>query len=201
MEIEAFPAEDKVSPVQMGTGFVVAVGGSTAWVATAKHVVGNDKWAAIVLPGSPDPSGRAAETGDIRLDPSADLAILRVTLPHPLEWVVNPLPLGPVPDGAYMGEYDCVRGPGFAWQAYPVAVAASERFAGPTPGLDYLRTPAPVLPGCSGAPLVAWSDARGTVVGMVVESTWDPAGVGFVPADEIKRFLDEARSGRVAGGR
>ncbi|MCL6647895.1 MAG: serine protease [Chloroflexi bacterium] len=143
--------------------------------------------------------GRTAETGDVYLDRQADVAVLKVKLPPELIFAVQPLALGELPADVHTGEFDCARGPSFDWTAYPVVLDSPVRPVAPDPNEVYVPTDQVPMPGCSGAPVVVYSQGKPAAVGVLNYALWDPAGLGYVRAGEVERFLDEVRRGGVPG--
>ncbi|MDI3297883.1 MAG: trypsin-like peptidase domain-containing protein [Bacillota bacterium] len=206
-----------------GTGTVVAAPlpgrPRRILVVTAAHVLGppGSTWAnvAVHLPGSP----LALSVTRIFLADQLDLAILEVPSLDPN--LVRPYPLpgeagapgagataaaaADPPVQAAVGEIDCVRGPTWSFQSFPVGFRGGGALATGPEGATVATDAPAALPGCSGGAVLILPSAGG-----LLESRWlglltrvgggaGSASLSYVPAFQVARLVEAYD--RATGGR
>jgi S1-C subfamily serine protease len=189
---DVFPTEQRGEST--GTGFVIDEKGS---LLTNAHVVENATAIAVRFQ-----DGRTARARLRGIDPSTDLALLRVD-PKGLE--LEPLALG-TSDDVQVGDPTVAIGNPFGLDltlTTGVVSAKARRIEAPN-GFeieDVLQTDAAINPGNSGGPLI---DARGRVIGInsAIRTGGEgggSVGIGFaVPIDTARRILPQLqKTGRV----
>jgi len=182
-----------------GSGVVVSPDGL---ILTNHHVVGAEKEFDVLLPG-----GRTYKARVLGIDPTGDIALLRMQLPAD-----TTVPFCPLADSdqAQVGEEVVAMGNpfGYAWDATPTVswgvLSAIHRNQGGYS--DALQTDAAINPGNSGGPLL---NLQGEVLGINgrvdtrFSGRWN-TGIGYaIPANQIKHFLprlEEADGGLVHHG-
>jgi len=178
----------------LGSGFVIAKAGH---VVTNYHVIANAT--AVSVSFSNDEAVRAKVVG---VDPSTDLAVLKVSTPSR---GLIPLKLGRS-GSVRVGDSVVAIGNPFGFERSMTAgiVSAIGRVLQAPNDLaidDAIQTDAPINPGNSGGPLL---NARGEVIGVNTQITTSQAsqgnvGVGFaVPVDTVRAVVAQLiRNGRV----
>jgi hypothetical protein len=190
-----------------GSGFVVHVDGTTAYVVTNSHVIDRSdeipaddaEWPIEVVFNSGEPSERTvkARVAAADLDPTIDLAVLRVTgvndLPDPLDVTDPTPPMETMPVfvcGFPFGGRLAVGEKNPEISIGPASVSSIRRNALGT--LAAVELTGALNPGNSGGPVVS---AAGKVVGVAV-STVRGAGLGrAIPAEQVAHML----RGRIGG--
>ncbi|MDI3317868.1 MAG: trypsin-like peptidase domain-containing protein [Bacillota bacterium] len=197
-----------------GTGTVVAAPlpdrPRRILVVSAAHVLGppGATWlgVAVHLPGSPE----ALPARKVFLADGVDLAVLEVPSLDPNQ--VTPFPLPAVapagagggtgssdpsgaPAAATAGEVDCVRGPAWSFQSFPVAFRGGGTSATGFEGATVATEAPAALPGCSGGALLALPQAGGLLEGRwlgLLTSVGGSAGaatLSYIPAQEVARAV------------
>jgi S1-C subfamily serine protease len=185
--------ERGISPAS-GSGFIVQPDGL---VVTNYHVVADaDRIFVTMRGGEPQP----AEV--VGLDPSTDIAVLRIAAREPLPAVV-----WGQSDSVRVGDWAVAIGNPFGKLEGTVTVGvvsatgrANIDVEGGTPLLqDFLQTDASINLGNSGGPLV---DVRGRVIGMNTAVSPAGQGIGFaIPVDLLRRTVAQiVESGRAIRG-
>lgn len=162
-----------------GSGFIVDANGI---VVTNNHVINNAKSITVTLS-----DGTILPAKLIGTDPRTDIAVLKVSAPHPLPYIS----LG---DSAAVrpGEWVVAMGNPFGLGGTVTAgiVSALGRDIGSGPYDDYIQIDAPINQGNSGGPLFTQD---GRVIGIntaILSPTGGSVGIGFaIPADMVGQVV------------
>jgi S1-C subfamily serine protease len=163
--------EADTSSVSAGTAWV----GDKGYLVTASHVVEGGK--AIQVYSDGKPVGRAKIVAD---DPANDIAILKLAPSRPMR--LRALALAP--HGAALGRSIFTLGypaPDILGQQVKMTAGQVSSTAGIEDDTRFLQISAPIQPGNSGGPIIAWD---GSVVGVVdakLKSLGDDAGSSPAP--------------------
>lgn len=172
-------------PPGIGSGIVVRRDGSTYYVLTNDHVVGNAEEIDVTL------NDRSTYVGEIvGTDSRRDLAL--VTFESDDD--IHVPPLGDS-DALQVGDWVMAMGSPFGFQSTVTAgiVSALGRMGGPAGNIsDFIQTDAAINRGNSGGPLVNLS---GEVVGVntwITTQTGGSVGLGFsIPINNAERAIDQ----------
>jgi len=176
---------EDLSETGSGSGFVLDAGGL---ILTNFHVVEGAESVGVILH-----DGTRYEAEPVGIDPSTDVALLRIPVPPE---GLNPVPLGDS-SSLLVGQRVLAVGNPFGLERTLTTgiVSALDRTMRAKDGRlikGIIQTDAAINPGNSGGPLL---NARGEVVGMttaIISQVGQSAGIGFaVPINAIKRILDE----------
>jgi putative serine protease PepD len=171
-----------------GTGFVVRSDGT---IVTNAHVVGDASSARVSF----GDSGRLADAEVLGVDPSSDVAVLRVD-PAGVGTALRPLALADS-DQVRVGDSVVAIGHPFGLDRTATAgiVSGLGREIQAPDGFqidEVIQTDAPINPGNSGGPLL---DTRGRVIGITTQiatggSGTGNVGIGFaVPSNRVREVL------------
>jgi S1-C subfamily serine protease len=183
-----------------GSGFVVANGGGSSYMATNNHVVQGASKVQVLMP-----DGRHFTAAVQGTDPVQDVSVLRLNdstlskaqfadstklqVGQPVVAIGSPLGQenqGSVTSGIISGLHRFIT----AGSGAP-AGADSETLP------DVIQTDAPINPGNSGGPLV---DAAGQVVGMNTAASSGANGIGYaIPSLIVKRIAEALIAGQKPG--
>jgi serine protease Do len=181
-----------------GSGVIMEVDGSTAYIVTNNHVAGGADEMTITLS-----DGRVFENGKlVGADPKTDVAVVKITADHviPAKWGNS--------DELQKGDWIMAFGSPFGYVGSMThgIVSALNRDVGilrASQGYeDFIQVDAPINPGNSGGPLV---NVHGEVVGIntaIASRTGGFQGIGFaIPSNEVKHIYSELKSnGKVVRG-
>lgn len=165
----------------MGSGFVID---SSGVILTNNHVVAGAQFVKVRLS-----DGREYNATEVKTDPRADVAIVRI---HP-EGPLTPLPLGNS-DSAEIGDWVLACGSPFGLETTVTAgiISAKGRGMKITDREDFLQTDAAINPGNSGGPLL---NLNGEVIGIntaISTRSGGYDGVGFaVPINMAHWIADQ----------
>ncbi|MBF0179739.1 MAG: trypsin-like peptidase domain-containing protein [Magnetococcales bacterium] len=175
-----------VAMESIGSGLIVSADG---YIISNYHVVENSRNIYVTVFG---PMGNRRFPAEVvRLDPSRDLVLLKVSVPVPLQ----PAPLGNS-DLVRVGDPVITVGCPFGLdQTVSKGIISGARKAVTIEGVvhkDLIQTDAAINQGNSGGPLVS---SRGYVVGIntaIYSPTQAFSGVGFsVPVNSVREFINE----------
>ena len=176
----ALNAYFELRPIKgLGSGFVVGPGGL---IVTNFHVVRDASDILVTLP-----SGDSRRADVIALDPTRDLALLRVDGSG-----LRPLKLGDS-DTIELGELVFAVGsplglPGPTVTMGIVSAVGRTLVSGKVVLEDLIQTDAAINPGNSGGPVV---NADGEVIGVATAIVPYAQGIGFaIPINTVKRFIE-----------
>jgi len=176
----ALNAYFELRPIKgLGSGFVVGPGGL---IVTNFHVVGGASEILVTLP-----SGDSRRADVIALDPTRDLALLRIDGSG-----LRPLKLGDS-DSIELGELVFAVGsplglPGPTVTMGIVSAVGRTLVSGKVVLEDLIQTDAAINPGNSGGPVV---NAEGEVIGVATAIVPYAQGIGFaIPINTVKRFIE-----------
>ncbi len=184
--------------VGTGSGVIMEVDGSTAYIVTNNHVAGGADEMKITLS-----DGRTIDNGKlVGADPKTDIAVVKITADHviPAKWGDS--------DQLQKGDWIMAFGSPFGYVGSMThgIVSALNRDVGilrASQGYeDFIQVDAPINPGNSGGPLV---NIHGEVVGIntaIASRTGGFQGIGFaIPSNEAKRiYTDLKANGKVVRG-
>ena len=190
--------EGNLDQVGTGSGVIVEVDGSTGYILTNNHVVGDATEIAVTLA-----DGRQIE--DARLvgtDPKSDIAVIKINADHlvPAKWGDS--------STLHQGDWVMAFGSPFGYIGSMThgIVSALDRndvgILGAGGYEDFIQVDAPINPGNSGGPLV---NLNGEVVGInaaIASRTGAFSGIGFaIPANEARFIYSALREhGKVVRG-
>jgi S1-C subfamily serine protease len=169
------------TPMGVGAGFIVDQQGT---ILTNAHVVEGASGVTASLF-----SGARVNLALLAIDPTTDVAILRLPPGHPSVPFVN---LGDS-DAVRVGQQTLVVGSpfglGFTLSNGIISGFQPDPAGGATGSHRFIQTTAPINPGNSGGPLV---DSRGRVIGMSKAVVLGAQNIGFaIPINVAKRVLIE----------
>ena len=174
-----------------GSGFIISADGI---IVTNNHVVKDEASITVTLD-----DGTILPAKVIGTDPRTDLAILRVSAPHPLPY----LQLGDS-DQIRVGEWVIAVGNPFGLGGTVTAgiLSARGRDIGDGPYDSFLQIDAPINQGNSGGPLF---NQDGQVVGVnsaIISPSGGSVGIGFaIPSNTVKTVVAQLlKSGKVTRG-
>lgn len=185
--------------VGTGSGVIMDVDGSTAYVLTNNHVAGGAEEMTITLS-----DGREVKPAKCKLlgaDPKSDLAVVKIEVDRviPAKWGNS--------DDLQKGDWIMAFGSPFGYVGSMThgIVSALNRQAGILGNQGYesfIQVDAPINPGNSGGPLV---NLRGEVVGIntaIASRSGGFQGIGFaIPSNQAHRIYDLLKSkGKVTRG-
>jgi serine protease Do len=168
-----------------GSGFIID---STGIIVTNNHVVKNAKSVSVTLS-----DGTTYPAKVLGTDPRTDLAVVKISAPHPLPFVEIGSSANVVP-----GEWVVALGNPFGLGGTVTAgiVSALGRDIGDGPYDKFIQIDAPINEGNSGGPLF---DQHGAVIGVntaILSPSGGSVGIGFaIPSDMVKRVVDQLVSG------
>jgi serine protease Do len=180
-----------------GSGVIMQVDGSTAYVVTNNHVAGGAETMTVTL--SDGREIKKAKT--IGTDAKSDLAVVKIEADHliPAKWGDS--------DSLAQGDIVMAFGSpfGYVGSMSHGIVSALNRQAGILGQYGYenfIQTDAPINPGNSGGPLV---DIHGNVIGIntaIATQTGSFMGIGFaIPSNQAKMVYEQLKSnGKVSRG-
>jgi len=190
-----FGIPDAALQPAMAAGSGVIVDGARGFVITNFHVVRNAEAVQVTLK-----DGRKFPAAPVGLDPSLDLAVLKIGAKN--------LPTLPLGDSSKLqvGDYVVAIGNPFGLGQTVTSgiVSATERPLGQGDSRRFIQTDAPINPGNSGGALI---NLHGELIGInsalfspsTSESSAGNVGIGFaIPSKVVKQVLAEAEraSGR-----
>jgi serine protease Do len=191
---ELFRQRFKARKQQMqgaGSGFIIDPSG---YIVTNDHVVGSADQIVVALSDGTDLPAKV-----IGVDDLTDVALIKVTAPHPLPYVT-----WGDSRTVEVGDWVICAGNPFGLGGSITAgiVSARGRDIGSGPFDDFLQIDAPINPGNSGGPVF---NADGRVVGVdtaIASPTGASVGIGFaIPSEIASRIVAELRDkGRVERG-
>jgi serine protease Do len=174
-----------------GSGFVIDASGI---IVTNNHVVKGARTVTVTLS-----DGNTYPAKILGADSKTDIAVLKVSVGHPLPYV----DLGPS-SSVEPGEWVVAMGNPFGLDGTVTAgiVSALGRDIGDGPYDKFIQIDAPINEGNSGGPLF---DQKGEVIGIntaILSPTGGSVGIGFaIPADMVKRVVTQlVNSGKVVRG-
>ncbi len=174
-----------------GSGFIINPSGI---VVTNNHVVKDAKTVSVTLS-----DGQSYPAKIIGTDPKTDLAVLKISVNHPLPYVELGSSKTVEP-----GEWVVAMGNPFGLGGTVTAgiVSALGRDIGDGPYDRFIQIDAPINEGNSGGPLF---DQHGQVIGIntaILTPTGGSVGIGFaIPSDMVKRVVTQlVASGKVTRG-
>ena len=184
-----FGIPDAALQPAMAAGSGVIVDGAKGLVITNFHVVRNAEAVQVTLK-----DGRKFPAAPVGLDPSLDLAVLKIGAKN--------LPTLPLGDSSKLqvGDYVVAIGNPFGLGQTVTSgiVSATERPLGQGDSRRFIQTDAPINPGNSGGPLI---DLHGRIIG-INSALFSPSqseagagnvGIGFaIPSNDVKRVLQKA---------
>ena len=184
-----FGVPDTALQPAMAAGSGVIVDGARGFVITNFHVVRNAEAVQVTLK-----DGRKFPADPVGLDPSLDLAVLRIGAKN--------LPTLPLGDSRRLevGDYVLAIGNPFGLGQTVTSgiVSATERPLGEGDSRRFIQTDAPINPGNSGGALI---NLHGELIGInsalfspsTSESSAGNVGIGFaIPSNVVKQVLAEA---------
>jgi len=184
-----FGVPDTALQPAMAAGSGVIVDGARGFVITNFHVVRNAEAVQVTLK-----DGRKFPADPVGLDPSLDLAVLRIGAKN--------LPTLPLGDSRKLevGDYVLAIGNPFGLGQTVTSgiVSATERPLGEGDSRRFIQTDAPINPGNSGGALI---NLHGELIGInsalfspsTSESSAGNVGIGFaIPSNVVKQVLAEA---------
>ncbi|MFL6728243.1 MAG: trypsin-like peptidase domain-containing protein [Sphingomicrobium sp.] len=184
-----FGVPDAALQPAMAAGSGVIVDGARGFVITNFHVVRNAEAVQVTLK-----DGRKFPADPVGLDPSLDLAVLRIGAKN--------LPTLPLGDSRKLevGDYVLAIGNPFGLGQTVTSgiVSATERPLGEGDSRRFIQTDAPINPGNSGGALI---NLHGELIGInsalfspsTSESSAGNVGIGFaIPSNVVKQVLAEA---------
>jgi S1-C subfamily serine protease len=193
--------DDKLTNIGIGTGVVIAAPG---YVLTNWHVISGYQSAAIFLKptGGTDPSKSEALLGKvIAQDKTADLALLKIIKPPVGLAAVR---LGDISTVQVAEDIHIIGHPHGLFWSYTTGVVSQMRDAYQWSYSDGSKHLAKVLqmqtainPGNSGGPVL---DDNGNILGLVAMSEEGQNLDYAIAVDEIKTFVDQAKSAGTRGG-
>jgi serine protease Do len=174
-----------------GSGFIINSNGT---VVTNNHVVKDAQTVSVTLS-----DGTSYPAKVIGTDPKTDLAVLKISVSHPLPYVE----LGQSKD-VEPGEWVIAMGNPFGLGGTVTAgiVSALGRNIGDGPYDRFIQIDAPINEGNSGGPLF---NQRGQVIGIntaILTPSGGSVGIGFaIPSDMVQRVVTQLiASGKVTRG-
>jgi serine protease Do len=187
-----FGGGQQQQPVEAkGSGFVIDPSGI---IVTNNHVVKDAKSVSVTMS-----DGNTYPAKILGTDPKTDLAVIKITAPHPLPFVELGDSSNVVP-----GEWVIAMGNPFGLDGTVTAgiVSALGRDIGDGPYDKFIQIDAPINEGNSGGPLF---DQKGEVIGVntaILSPTGGSVGIGFaIPSNTIKRITTQLiASGKVVRG-
>lgn len=177
-----------------GSGFVIASGGTSVFVATNHHVIEakNPKGAVITIVfDSGTPTERSARAEVVAMDKVNDLAVLRINgltdPPKPISYISPPQMIETMSLYSFGFPFGQKLASGRTNPAMTVGKASvSSLRLGEDGELETVQVDGAINPGNSGGPVV---DTRGRLCGIAVATIQD-SGIGFaVPAIELERMM------------
>jgi S1-C subfamily serine protease len=193
--------DDKVTNIGIGTGVVVAQPG---YVLTNWHVISGYQGAAIFLKpaGGTDPSKSEALVAKvIAQDKTADLALLKIIKPPVGLAAVK---LGDISSVQVAQDIHIIGHPHGLFWSYTTGVVSQLREAyqwsysdGSKHSAKVLQMQTAINPGNSGGPVL---DDNGNILGLVAMSEEGQNLNYAIAVDEIKTFIDQAKSAGTRGG-
>lgn len=179
------PQQQQQAVEAKGSGFIID---STGIVITNNHVVKDARTVTVTLS-----NGNSYPAKILGTDAKTDLAVLKISVGHPLPFVELGSSASVTP-----GEWVVAMGNPFGLDGTVTAgiVSALGRDIGDGPYDKFIQIDAPINEGNSGGPLF---DQRGEVIGIntaILSPSGGSVGIGFaIPADIIKRVTAQLISG------
>lgn len=174
-----------------GSGFVIDPSGI---IVTNNHVVKDARTVTVTMS-----DGNTYPAKILGTDPKTDLAVIKITAPHPLPFVELGDSASVVP-----GEWVIAMGNPFGLDGTVTAgiVSALGRDIGDGPYDKFIQIDAPINEGNSGGPLF---DQKGQVIGIntaILSPSGGSVGIGFaIPSNTIKRITTQLiANGKVVRG-
>jgi serine protease Do len=185
------PQQQERAVEARGSGFIISADGT---IVTNNHVIKGARTLSVTLD-----DGTVLPAKVIGADPRTDIAVLKVTAPHPLPFIQ----LGNSRD-VKAGEWVVAMGNPFGLGGSVTAgiVSAVSRDIGAGPYDQFIQVDAPINQGNSGGPLFTQD---GKVIGMntaILSPTGGSVGIGFaVPSDMIRTVTAQLqKNGTVVRG-
>jgi serine protease Do len=197
--------EDDEPMIQQGTGsgVIIEIDGSTAYIVTNNHVAGEAEEMEITFH-----DGRVVKNGKlVGTDPKSDLAVVKVNVDRVIaaKWGDS--------DALSKGDWVLAFGSplGYVGSMTHGIVSALHRQSSPEGGVgilgpggyeNFIQVDAPINPGNSGGPLV---NTRGEVIGIntaIASRTGGFQGIGFaIPSNQAKQIYEALKkNGKVTRG-